>query len=67
MATDVSAPLPAVELPPNSTLTVTLSDAGAKITALNVHGDQPDAGTGAGGTISNPVYLQNFSLGDMAA
>ena len=41
MPTDVSAPFPAVELLPSSVLTITLSDAGAKITTLNVHGDQP--------------------------
>lgn len=49
MATDVSAPFPAVELPPNSTLTVTLSDAGAKVTAMNVHGWQEESDVGASG------------------
>jgi hypothetical protein len=38
MANDVSTALPQVELLPGSTLTVTLSDANAKVLALNVHG-----------------------------
>ena len=40
MANDVSAPLPEVELAPNSVLVITLSDAAAKITAVSVHGFQ---------------------------
>lgn len=40
MANDVAVSLPQMDLPPNCTLTVTLSDAGAKITQLNVHGWQ---------------------------
>lgn len=45
MANDVAVSLPQMDLPPNSTLTVTLSDAGAKITAMNVHGWQGDTDT----------------------
>lgn len=42
MATDVSTSLPQLDLPPNSTVTVTLSDASAVITQLNVHGWQEE-------------------------
>lgn len=42
MATDVSTSLPQLDLPPNSTVTVTLSDASAKISQLNVHGWQDE-------------------------
>jgi hypothetical protein len=45
MATDVSAPFPQVDLQPLSVITVTLSDPGALITALNVHGYQDDSVT----------------------
>jgi hypothetical protein len=47
MATDVASPLPQVDLQPQSTITVTLDDAGAKITRLSVHGFQDDATTGS--------------------
>jgi len=42
MAKDVATPLPAVDLNPQSVLTVTLDQAGAKITGLWVHGWQDD-------------------------
>jgi hypothetical protein len=42
MATDVAAGLPQVDLQPGSVVTVTLSDAGSQITALNIHGFQRD-------------------------
>jgi hypothetical protein len=53
MATDVAAPLPQVDLQPQSTITVTLDDAGAKITRLSVHGFQDD--TTAGSSTPSPV------------
>jgi hypothetical protein len=43
MATDVAAPFPQVDLQPGSVVTVTLSDPGALITALNIHGYQDDS------------------------
>ena len=57
MPTDVSTAFPAVELLPSSVLTITLSDAGAKITTLNVHGDQADPG---GSTTPTTVPLENY-------
>jgi hypothetical protein len=42
MPTDVSTSLPQLDLPTGSTITVTLSDAAAKVTQLNVHGFQAD-------------------------
>ena len=67
MPTDVSTAFPAVELLPSSVLTITLSDAGAKITTLNVHGDQalPDTGDGTPETFSDPG--SPFYFGDVAA
>ena len=66
MPTDVSAPFPAVELLPSSVLTITLSDAGAKITTLNVHGDQAGASADDGTTINTPL-VSPFAYGDVAA
>jgi hypothetical protein len=43
MPTDVAAGLPQMDLQPGSVVTVTLSDAGAKVTALNIHGYQDDS------------------------
>ena len=67
MPTDVSTAFPAVELLPSSVLTITLSDAGAKITTLNVHGDQ----AGASGDGSAPEVYSDpgspFFFGDVAA
>lgn len=40
MATDVASPLPQVDLLHGSVITVTLDQAGAQITALNVHGTE---------------------------
>jgi hypothetical protein len=40
MAAIVATALPDVDLQPNSVITVTLADAGAKITSLVVHGWQ---------------------------
>lgn len=40
MPTDVSAPLPQLDLQPGVTVTVTLDDASAVITSLVVHGWQ---------------------------
>lgn len=40
MPVDVSAPLPQLDLSPNSIVTVTLDDAGATITRLVLHGWQ---------------------------
>ena len=67
MATDVAAPFPAVELLPLSTLTVTVDQAGAKITLMNVHGYQAD--TGDVGTVSNiipPILDPAFFAGEPA-
>lgn len=47
MATDVSTALPQLDLPPNSTITVTLDDPGATISQLNIHGFQPDSAVAA--------------------
>ena len=58
MATDVAAGLPQVDLQPLSVLTVTLSAAGAKITALNVHGFQQDTGDTGGSVISVPGAIE---------
>jgi hypothetical protein len=44
MATDVSASLPDLILAPGSTITVTLDDASADITQLNVYGYSPTTG-----------------------
>lgn len=41
MATDVSASLPELILPPGATITVTLDDAAAIVTKLNVFGFTP--------------------------
>lgn len=41
MATDVSASLPELDLAPGTTITVTLDDASAVITQLNVYGYSP--------------------------
>lgn len=41
--TDVAAGLPQVDLVPLCTVTVTLSDAGAKVTRMSVHGWQDSA------------------------
>jgi len=38
---DVSAPLPDLILPPGATITVTMDDANAKVTKLNVYGYSP--------------------------
>lgn len=38
MANDVSTALPQIDLLPGSVITVTLSDAAAKVSQLNVHG-----------------------------
>ena len=38
--TDVAASLPELDLAPKTVITVTLSDAGAKITGMVVHGTQ---------------------------
>jgi hypothetical protein len=67
MATDVSAPFPAVDLLPGATLTVTLDDAGAKITSLAIHGiqDVPDADGTAPDQFSDPG--SPFYFGDVAA
>lgn len=67
MATDVSAPFPAVELLPLSTLTVTVDQAGAKINLMNVHGFQqePDTGSGGAETFADPG--SPFYFGDVAA
>jgi hypothetical protein len=42
MANDVASSFPQVDLTPNTTITVTLDQAGAKITGLAVHGYQED-------------------------
>lgn len=41
MATDVATSFPDVILPPGATITVTMDDANAKITRLNVYGFSP--------------------------
>lgn len=41
MATDVAAPLPDETLAPGATITVTLDDASAVVTKLNVYGFTP--------------------------
>lgn len=45
MAVNVSAPFPQIDLPPGATITVTLDDPAAVITALVVHGwqEEPEA------------------------
>jgi hypothetical protein len=40
MANDVAAPMPQIDLQDQSTITVTLSDPGATITSLVIHGWQ---------------------------
>lgn len=52
MPADVSAPLPQVDLNPNSIVTVTLDDPAARITKLIVHGFQ---NTGTASTPPSPV------------
>lgn len=42
MPTDVSTSMPDVDLPPGCTITVTLDDASADITLLNVWGFSPE-------------------------
>ena len=53
MATDVSAALPDLILPPGATITVTMDDALAKVTLLNVYGINP--------LTEQPVELQAVS------
>ncbi len=42
MATDIDGPLPELDLAAGTTITVTLDDASAKITKLNVYGYTPE-------------------------
>ena len=41
MATDVAISFPDIDLPPGCTITVTLDDAAADVTQLNVYGYSP--------------------------
>lgn len=44
MATDVAISFPDMDLPPGATITVTLDDASADVTQLNVYGYSPGHG-----------------------
>jgi hypothetical protein len=57
MATDVSASLPDLILPPGATITVTLDDASAIITKLNVFGFSPARGEQNEMPSLTPVYV----------
>jgi hypothetical protein len=56
MATDVSAPLPDLILPPGATITVELDDASAIVTQLNVYGFSPTTGQQESVTVVQPMF-----------
>jgi len=57
--TDVSAGFPQVDLGPKATITVTLDDASAKITKLNVYGYTPDRSE----DVTPEAFVPLFSYG----
>ena len=63
MATDVSASFPDVVLAPGSTITVTMDDANAKVTKLNVYGVTPVAATVDDETVQTFVPMFTYGNG----
>jgi hypothetical protein len=57
MPTDTSAPLPELDMPEGTTITVTCDDPAAQITQLVVHGDQT-AGPDLVAVPLQGIYLQ---------
>lgn len=57
MATDVSAPLPEVNLQPGHTITVELDDASAVITGLNVYALNLETGEVEQIPITAPLFV----------
>ena len=56
MATDVSAPFPQLDLAPGTRITVTLDDAAANITQLNVYGYTPEKVPAASSVSVYPLF-----------
>jgi len=56
MAADISTALPQLDLAPLTTITVTLDDAAAKITRLNVYGYTPERTEEASAEPFTPLF-----------
>jgi len=57
MAADVSTALPQLDLAPLTTITVTIDDANAKITRLNVYGYTPEREDASTAEAFVPAYV----------
>lgn len=57
MATDVSTSLPQLDLAPLTTITVTIDDANAVITRLNVYGYTPERDEASAQVSFVPAYV----------